>query len=390
MRNRVLAVTMVIVGVCAVGMLRDPVRVRAQSRQIDPIDVVRNLEGRVADLQREFQRDPLVFTLLDKLETAITSLERNNTVAAVGSLLSFQNEVRAHRSLTGELFVYVADSLVAQAHIAIKGIADPGFLLVADPNNLFYLGGTITESPSVFITYWGWGPNHDDPKGQNPVLEGFLAGIGGTPYLETMTQYYMTDPAAPGGRTYIKNLPGLLKGVWYDDIHARPDPLSGSDIEKEVRESTKHFGYNKDAIYFIATPPDRTWNQTACAYHASASNAPYTDSIIYVDLPYQPNVCQIGLSEAAVTTVIAFHELAEAMNDPRYGDVPLNKIPGQPFYISDYPSNFGWLDKNGAELGDICGTLQGFPAKSITLNGTAYSIQALWSNADHGCVYSSP
>jgi hypothetical protein len=98
------------------------------------------------------------------------------------------------------------------------------------------------------------------------------------------------------------------------------------------------------------------------------------------------DLSKLGLSGAAATTVLAFHEIIEAMNDPRLGDLPVP--PNTP--AAELPSNFGWLDRDGNELGDKCGTLQGFPAMPITLNGEQFFIQAQWSNQDHGCVYSSP
>ena len=179
----------------------------------------------------------------------------------------------------------------------------------------------------------------------------------------------------------------MLLGTWFDDTHSMPTVVSYVDLQKEVLESIKIFGYDPDAIYFIATPKSRFWSEKSCAYHGSTSVGPYPTSVAFVDFPYQPTVCaNLGIGGDAATTVLAFHEIIEAMNDPRLGDKTVP--PYTP--AAEFPSNFGWLNAAGAELGDLCGTLQGYPAMPITLNGKIFWIQAQWSNQDHGCVYSWP
>lgn len=364
-----------------------PQRATAQrdERMFEPAELVVGLETQVIGLElgRGLQNN-----LLAKLDAALRALGRGNTRAAVGQLRSFQNAVRARRGVDRPIFIYTADRLVGQADVIIKGVVDSGFLGYADPNDLFYLGGSILEYPKIYLTFWGWGPTHDDPDGEIPVLTEFLQYIGGTPYLAPMTQYYMDDPSAPGGKRYIQNPVNMLLGTWFDDVHPMPVLAGTADIEKEVRASIAIFGYDPDAIYFIATPKSRFWSADACAYHGSTSaGGSYPTTVAYVDFPYQPTVCaKLGIGGAAATTVLAFHEVIEAMNDPRLGDKPVPpKTPA-----AELPSNFGWVNPAGAELGDLCGTLQGFPALPILLNGKTFWIQAQWSNQDHGCVYSWP
>ena len=62
--------------------------------------------------------------------------------------------------------------------------------------------------------------------------------------------------------------------------------------------------------------------------------------------------------------------------------------------ITDQFPNGGWLDRQGAENGDKCAWIssgQGASA-SISLNGTSFPVQSLWSNAfnnsNGGCVLS--
>ena len=326
-------------------------------------------------------------SLLSQLDETTRALEREDATGAVGNLRGFQRQVHALRGVDRGIFVYEADALVAQAEVIIKSFGAGGVPAAPPPSeDLMYLGGTVTEHPKVYLTYWGWGSDYsaeNDPLGMVPVLEGFLTEIGGTPYLEPLTQYYGRDwqnsslGKVEGPEYYISNDSNLLKGIWYDDQNPMSFNPSGQEIEQEVRRSAQHFGYDKDAIYYIVTPPNRIWGEgRPCSYHSSAANVA-GDSIIYVDFPYQPQVCQIGLSGADATTIIAFHELIEAMTDPRYGDLPVT-----------FGDSFGWVARDNRENADKCGTLEGFPKLDVNLGGSTYAIQAQWSNVDHACVYS--
>lgn len=345
------------------------------------IGLVEDIDNRVVELELEAAVER---SLRTKLAGAIRSIARENVTSAVGHMRAFQGAVRAHRGVGRAIFIYTADSLVAQAEVVIQTIIGfaPGPI---QTDNLAFLGGSVTEHPKVYITSWGWGSAYSaakDPDGVVPILEGFLSEIGGTPYLDPLEQYYGReyDWSPFGGATvttyYIQNDSDLLKGIWYDSDNAMPTNPSTEDIQKEVRRSAAHFGYNEDAIYYVVTPPGRTWNIDACAYHSSTHNNDNTPSIIYVDLPYQPEVCQIGLTGAEATTVLAFHELIEAMTDPRYGDKP-----------SLTSKSFAWVAPDGRENADKCGTLEGYPQLDIVLGGETYTIQAQWSNAHGACIY---
>lgn len=52
--------------------------------------------------------------------------------------------------------------------------------------------------------------------------------------------------------------------------------------------------------------------------------------------------------------------------------------------------NGGWRDKNGAENADKCARVSRGPgaSASVSLNGKAFPVQSLWSNASNGgsCV----
>src|SRR5262249_50260560 len=56
-------------------------------------------------------------------------------------------------------------------------------------SNLIYHGGPILKTPIVYVTYWGW---TSDPMGEQPYLQAFLSGVGGTSWINSDTQYYST------------------------------------------------------------------------------------------------------------------------------------------------------------------------------------------------------
>ena len=75
---------------------------------------------------------------------------------------------------------------------------------------------------------------------------------------------------------------------------------------------------------------------------------------------------------------------------------PKSKIPSRPSTSeirnpkSEIPTpGGGWLDVSGSENGDKCVWIysgqQGAVA-NISLNGTSFPVQSLWSNASNGCV----
>lgn len=374
--------------------LPDSLYAQRDERVLDPGEMVQNLTDHVIQLELD---TGLTDSLLAKLDAAAAAIERQEPNVAVHQLRAFQREVHAKRTLGYRqgIFIYTGDGLSAQADLIVTVINSPEQLLKS--NDLVYRGGTIIQQPKVYITYWDWGTQHADPAGERAALEGFLNAIGGTDYLNLLTQYYQITPQYPYLK-FIQNPSNILKGVWFDDDNPMPTGYDSStkqtfkwaeveQIQKEAFRSILYFGYCEDCIYFIVTPPDRRLiNWTAAAYHSSFNFGGTSNSIAYVDLPYQPDLSlakEPGIGPIGATTILAYHELVEAMTDPRYGDNPVHEGTW-------FPSNFGWVDNNNLEIADKCGDVNVFIPQDFVVDGQTYKVPELWSNAIHNCTYTLP
>jgi hypothetical protein len=94
--------------------------------------------------------------------------------------------------------------------------------------------------------------------------------------------------------------------------------------------------------------------QDFCGYHDAISK-----QIFYAVMPFPDcSGCSPNLSPFDAITVVASHELCEAITDP---------VPGQ-----------GWYDSQNGEIGDICAW------QTKTLG--QYTVQKEWSNQAGSCV----
>jgi serine protease len=267
-------------------------------------------------------------------------------------------------------------------------------------SNLNYHGGIggvgVETAPKVYLVFWGsqWGavgsPGSNDPSGEAAILQNFLNGVGGSPWLNSVTQYcqgvakgtvFCNGAGSPAG-----NSAGILAGVWYDNTVSAPARPKQSQLAAEAVNAAQHFGVsastNVTAQYVIATATGNNptgFGTQYCAWHSSTSSTS-NGTIAFTNLPYITDAggsCGAnfnGLGPNAGITIVEGHELAETITD-------------------QYP-NGGWLDGNGAENGDKCAWIssgQGASANTTLSTGT-FPVQSLWSNAFNGgaggCVLS--
>jgi serine protease len=263
--------------------------------------------------------------------------------------------------------------------------------------NLTYHGGTagvgvVTGADKVYLVYWGSQWTGNDPSGEAAIQQGFFNAVGGSSWNASVTQYCQgvssgTVTCGSSG-THATNPTGVLGGTWYDNAASAPSRPSQSQLAAEAIRAAAHFANtsaasNTTAQYVINTATGNNaggFGSQYCAWHSSTSSS--YGNIAYTNMPYITDAgasCGAGfngLGPNAGITIVGGHEFAETETDI-------------------FPST-GWLDGRGAENGDKCAWIssgQGASA-SVSLNGTSYPMQSLWSNAFNGgaggCVQSYP
>ena len=261
-------------------------------------------------------------------------------------------------------------------------------------SNLSYRGGSngigVETAPAVYVVFWGSQWNDNDPSGEASILQGFLGGVGGSSWLNSVVQYCQGVSSGTvfcnGAGTPAGNPAGILVQFWYDNASSAPSRPKQSQLAAEAARAAQHFGHttsasNASVQYVIATAHGSNasgFGTQYCAWHSSTNSS--SGSIAYTNLPYITDAggsCGAnfnGLGPSAGITIVEGHELAETITD-------------------QFPST-GWLDGNGAENGDKCAWIssgQGASA-NITLPTGTYPVQSLWSNAFNGgaggCVLS--
>ena len=265
-------------------------------------------------------------------------------------------------------------------------------------NNLIYNGGTsgigVETAPKIYLVFWGSQWNNNDPSGEAAILTSFLGAVGGSPWLNSVSQYCQDVAQGTifcnGSGTSAGNPSGILLGSWYDTGSAAPRSPKQRDLAAEAVRAAEHFGNNttgsNDSVqYVIATASgyySRGFGVQYCAWHSYTSSS--YGNIAYTNLPYitdaGPN-CGAnfnGLGANAGITIVEGHEAAETITD-------------------QFPSG-GWIDSSGSENGDKCAWIsegQGASADvTLTADGPTFPVQSLWSNAFNndsgGCVLSYP
>ena len=261
--------------------------------------------------------------------------------------------------------------------------------------NLIYNGGTggigVETAPKIYLVFWGSQWTNNDPSGEASILESFLNAVGGSSWLNTVTQYCQGVPSGTifcnGAGTPVGNQSYMYAGYWYDNGSAAPNKPKQSQIAAEAVRAAAYFGNtgagsNDTTQYVIATANGYNsggFGTQYCAYHSYTTSS-YGD-IAYTNLPYITDAgtnCGAnfnGLGADAGITIVEGHEAAETMTD-------------------QFPST-GWLDSSGSEIGDKCAWIssgQGALADVTFPDGLTFPVQSLWSNAFNsgsgGCVLS--
>ena len=248
--------------------------------------------------------------------------------------------------------------------------------------------GAVSPTPRVYLVFWGsqWGTplaaGAGDPDGAAAALQAFFSNLYGTgdTWGTTLSQYCEglakgTTSCNKQGIAIVHPTASVLAGVWFDNTAAAPSKANTNALAGEAQAAAAHFGNtnqtpNLNAQYVIASPsgthPDGFPNTGFCGWHSSSAT-PY-GRVAFTNLPYVPDLGVGACTTLSPATALdgyfstETHEYAETVTD-------------------FWPSN-GWLASSGAEIGDLCETLD----SRLTLGGQQFDVQGLWSNNVGGCV----
>jgi hypothetical protein len=251
----------------------------------------------------------------------------------------------------------VLSNASAFGDLARTPVRHPGIAPSIITGSLLNGGGPVQTAPVVYVVYWGW---KSDPYGEQAYLSDFLSTIGGTPWLNTVTQY-----------SNAGNPPVLYAGSWSDPTSIPSQPTD-AEIQAEALSAVHHFGLGTSVNIqiVVATPTGHStsgFGTTFCAYHGAIAAYP---NVTYTDLPYITDAGS-ACGENSVrgpldgVSIVEGHELAESITDPL-----LN----------------AWKDAGGNEIADKCAWTD---LSTVTTSLGTFAVQPLWSNAANGCVLSS-
>jgi len=262
------------------------------------------------------------------------------------------------------------------------------------------LPGFVMHTTKVFLIFWT--PNNTITTGYESLLQRFVQDVGGTPYLNILTQYYDNSLIS---NNYIQNVV-TFGGSYIDtstaynaynsaDLGTPASPLQDSDIQSEVDHaiSVNSWPTGNGNLFAVFTEKgiescDGSGNCTPlvpggneyCAYHNWYN---ILNNRIYANMPFvnstgwdcnntsgQPNSAIDGDADYEISTFS--HEMSEAITDP-------------------YP-NATWTDGNCSggvvcgEIGDKCAYnfhsgQTNADGSNLTLHGNPYNTQPEWSNA---------
>jgi serine protease len=278
----------------------------------------------------------------------------------------------------------------------VMGVYNPAAAPInaAATSNLTYHGGPVETTPAVYISWWGsqWSTGFStggySSATAQTYIKGFFTNVGGSSWDNIDTQYCQgvatgTVNCGTSG-THITNPTGQLKGTWTDTTSVPTSPTQSQIASAGVR-LMQHFGYNKNATYFVFTPTGHSMSGFGtqwCAWHSATSSS--SGEVAYAYMPYIPNAgSSCGMNFVNGTnnsygngyfdgfSIVGGHEYAEAMTDP---------------HTYSGSGGYAWVDSSGAENGDKCAWSSA--SKNISLGGHNYAIQPIWSNAISGCATS--
>ncbi len=242
---------------------------------------------------------------------------------------------------------------------------------------LVHHGGPVIQNIKVDAVMWG--PTVDSVTQSD--IGGMISATLNSSYFDLLTQY-STSSQKIGQGTFEKTIVIVPENQKLDVT----DREVALEIEHQVKigvlskpdENTVYSVFFPKGITVILNSqgmyPARTCEQV-CGFHWAYRSKDY-GPIIYTAIPDLSGTCSLGCGGTRRTfdsvTTVESHELAETITNPAS---ELTKPE---------PELLSWTDIDGhQEIGDFCN----LEMTQLKLqNGTTYTVQDLYSNAEKGCT----
>jgi len=243
-----------------------------------------------------------------------------------------------------------------------------------------YFGGPVIPNVKVIAVFWG---SKVDAETQAKI-GAFYSSVTNSTYMDWLTEYN-TDVKAMDGRQGTNQSIG--RGTYNGAITISPKnlgtTLDKTDVEAELQYQMDQKvlpAPDQNSLYMVHFPAGitlLTGGEASCSAwcgdHEGVQTAKY-GNIYYAMMPDLGGSCQFGCDFSDTSfdslTVIASHELMEAVTDPLCPN--LNTGPSFPA---------GWMAEDQNEIGDLCVS----QLASLTANATTYSIQMEWDESVQAC-----
>src|SRR5579862_1047342 len=104
--------------------------------------------------------------------------------------------------------------------------------------DLYYHGGIggvgVETAPRIYLVLWGSQWNGNDPSGESSILQNFYSGVGGSSWLNSVTQYCQGvsfgTRLCNGAGSPAGNPSGIFGGLWADNGAAAPSAPTQSQL----------------------------------------------------------------------------------------------------------------------------------------------------------------
>jgi hypothetical protein len=230
--------------------------------------------------------------------------------------------------------------------------------------NFTYRGGPVISNVKVFAVHW------NSSVSNQSALGGFYGAITDSAYIDWLSEY--DTPTQHIGR-------GKYIGAYVDSGAPSSSTISDAQIQSELKRllnNKKIPAPDADTLYMMHFPPGVTISmqgmnscQQFCAYHSSFRYG--SANVYYGVMPdYGPscNSCGGTSDKFQNTTVVASHEVVEAITDPNIGVANETNDEKQ----------LGWYDDQKGEISDVC------EGQSTTFAG--YAVTKNYSNQVGACI----